>query len=145
MEWLYHDEELGIFLDISRISFSDEFIQAMQPKVGLPGKRSVRRSLIQKLKFCFIFCFKFEKAFKDMAALEGGSIANPDEGRMVGHYWLRTPELSPNPTIQKNIVDSLEAVDTFAKGIVAGTVSAFVSFLILWLSHHPYLFQTMTL
>lgn len=34
-------------------------------------------------------------AFSEMAELEGGSIANPDEGRQVGHYWLRTPELAP--------------------------------------------------
>ena len=26
-----------------------------------------------------------------MAALEAGAIANPDEKRMVGHYWLRAP------------------------------------------------------
>jgi len=34
---------------------------------------------------------RFEKAFQDMAALEGGAIANPDENCMVGHYWLRDP------------------------------------------------------
>ncbi|HNH49314.1 MAG TPA: glucose-6-phosphate isomerase, partial [Myxococcota bacterium] len=34
--------------------------------------------------------------FSEMAALEGGAIANPDEGRQVGHYWLRTPELAPD-------------------------------------------------
>ncbi|MFA5257636.1 MAG: glucose-6-phosphate isomerase, partial [Opitutales bacterium] len=32
-----------------------------------------------------------DKAFAAMKALEGGAIANPDEGRMVGHYWLRNP------------------------------------------------------
>jgi len=36
-----------------------------------------------------------ERAFADMLALEGGAIANPDEGRQVGHYWLRAPELAP--------------------------------------------------
>ena len=34
-------------------------------------------------------------AFASMADLEAGSIANPDEGRQVGHYWLRAPELAP--------------------------------------------------
>ena len=29
-----------------------------------------------------------------MAALEKGAIANPDENRMVGHYWLRAPDLA---------------------------------------------------
>ena len=39
------------------------------------------------------------RAFADMAALEQGAVANPDEKRMVGHYWLRTPELAPDPAI----------------------------------------------
>ena len=30
-----------------------------------------------------------------MEALEAGEIANQDEGRQVGHYWLRSPELAP--------------------------------------------------
>ena len=34
-----------------------------------------------------------------MDALEKGAIANPDENRMVGHYWLRDPELAPTPEI----------------------------------------------
>ena len=36
-------------------------------------------------------------ALAAMTALESGSMANPDEQRMVGHYWLRTPELAPTP------------------------------------------------
>ncbi|MFZ5477718.1 MAG: glucose-6-phosphate isomerase [Myxococcota bacterium] len=35
-------------------------------------------------------------AFEAMRALEAGAIANPDEGRRVGHYWLRAPELAPD-------------------------------------------------
>lgn len=34
-------------------------------------------------------------ALQAMARLEAGSIANADEGRMVGHYWLRMPEMAP--------------------------------------------------
>ncbi len=34
-------------------------------------------------------------AFAAMAALEAGAVANADEGRQVGHYWLRSPELAP--------------------------------------------------
>lgn len=30
-----------------------------------------------------------------MHQLELGSIANPTEGRQVGHYWLRNPSLAP--------------------------------------------------
>ena len=43
------------------------------------------------------------KAFDAMDALESGAIANPDEGRMVGHYWLRAPELAPDDAIREAI------------------------------------------
>ena len=36
-----------------------------------------------------------------MDALEKGAIANPDEKRMVGHYWLRAPELAPTPELRQ--------------------------------------------
>ena len=35
------------------------------------------------------------RATAERADLEAGAIANPDEGRQVGHYWLRAPELAP--------------------------------------------------
>ena len=38
---------------------------------------------------------RLEQVFATMAALEKGAIANPK--RMVGHYWLRAPQLAPNP------------------------------------------------
>jgi glucose-6-phosphate isomerase len=38
----------------------------------------------------------FAKAFDAMEALDRGSIANPDEQRMLGHYWLRQPDLVAN-------------------------------------------------
>jgi glucose-6-phosphate isomerase len=64
-DWLYYHSELGLYVDISRIRFTPDFVTQIQPK--------------------------FVKAFADMKALELGAIANPDEQRMVGHYWLRTP------------------------------------------------------
>ena len=66
----YHTEfpSLGLALDLSRMDFSEEFFANMAPRL--------------------------EKAFAAMAALEKGAIANPDEGRMVGHYWLRNPALA---------------------------------------------------
>ncbi|MES2642612.1 MAG: glucose-6-phosphate isomerase [Myxococcota bacterium] len=39
---------------------------------------------------------EFAGPFRAMADLEAGAIANPDENRRVGHYWLRTPELAPD-------------------------------------------------
>ena len=38
---------------------------------------------------------RIDRAFADMKALESGAIANPDEKRMVGHYWLRNSSWLP--------------------------------------------------
>ena len=57
--------DLDFALDISRMRFADDFLAQMTPQA--------------------------ERAFRDMAELEKGAIANPDEQRMVGHYWLRDP------------------------------------------------------
>ena len=59
----------------------------------------------------------FRHAFQQMQELEEGSIANPDENRMVGHYWLRNPELAPTAEIQKVISSTLEKIQKFADEI----------------------------
>ncbi|MEM9283984.1 MAG: glucose-6-phosphate isomerase [Verrucomicrobiota bacterium] len=38
---------------------------------------------------------RIARAFADRAAIEEGQMMNPDEGRAVGHYWLRNPDLAP--------------------------------------------------
>jgi glucose-6-phosphate isomerase len=95
-DWLYYHKGLGFYLDISRIGFNDAFVEEIKPK--------------------------FAKAFQDMAALEGGSIANPDENRMVGHYWLRNPELAPTPQLKNEIVETLEQIEVFTRKIHSGTL-----------------------
>ncbi len=35
------------------------------------------------------------RAVDEMRELEAGAVANADEGRQVGHYWLRAPHLAP--------------------------------------------------
>ncbi|MFN5737269.1 MAG: glucose-6-phosphate isomerase, partial [Akkermansiaceae bacterium] len=62
------------------------------------------------------------KAFDDMAALEGGAIANPDEGRMVGHYWLRKPELAPTAELKAQITEPIKALKKFAEQVHTGQV-----------------------
>ncbi|KAG6544207.1 hypothetical protein Mapa_014407 [Marchantia paleacea] len=96
LEWLYQDKNIGIEIDVSRIGFTDEYLAVMRPKL--------------------------DHAFRAMAELEGGSIANPDEGRMVGHYWLRKPELAPNAFLQKQIVQTIESVQSFAKDVIGGKI-----------------------
>ncbi|CAI7932887.1 unnamed protein product, partial [Closterium sp. NIES-54] len=94
--WLYKDEALGLELDISRMGVTDAFVQAMEPK--------------------------FAAAFKAMDELEKGAISNPDERRMVGHYWLRKPQIAASPTLRKEIEETIDAVDAFATAVVNGTI-----------------------
>ncbi len=95
-DWLYYHEGLGFYLDVSRMRFDDAFVEAMQPK--------------------------FEKAFKDMDALEKGAIANPDENRMVGHYWLRDPDLAPTAELQQEILNTLEHIEDFTQKVHTGAI-----------------------
>ena len=83
--------ELGIALDTSRMNAPDV----------LPDS-------LEKL---------FRNAFQQMQELEKGSLANPDENRMVGHYWLRNPELAPSAEIQKVISSTKENILEFAAEI----------------------------
>ncbi len=88
--------DLGITLDISRMKFEPEFFSSMES----PRAR----------------------AYSDMEALEGGAIANPDENRMVGHYWLRNASLAPaeqRNEIERDLADIKEFVDHIHSGSVA--------------------------
>ena len=62
------------------------------------------------------------RAFSEMDALEAGAIANADEGRAVGHYWLRAPELAPTPEMRAAIEGTLARVRAFARDVHAGAV-----------------------
>jgi glucose-6-phosphate isomerase len=94
--WLYFHEGLGLYLDVSRMGFDDAFVESLRPK--------------------------FDKAFADMAELEKGAIANPDEDRMVGHYWLRNPDLAPTPELTQEIVQTLEQIEAFAEKVHTGAI-----------------------
>lgn len=61
--------EIGFSLDTSRMDIPDNYSAGISEDI--------------------------ERAFADMVALEQGEIANIDEGRKVGHYWLRNPDLAP--------------------------------------------------
>jgi glucose-6-phosphate isomerase len=63
-----------------------------------------------------------QRAFDAMDALEGGAIANPDENRMVGHYWLRAPDLAPTPEIAQEIRDTITKVKSFAESVHRGAI-----------------------
>jgi glucose-6-phosphate isomerase len=91
---LLHDERLGLSLDVSRIHFGAGFFAAMEPRI--------------------------QKALAAMAELEKGAVANPDEKRMVGHYWLRAPDLAPDAALRRAIEDTLARIHAFADSVHAG-------------------------
>jgi glucose-6-phosphate isomerase len=94
--YFYHNADLGVSLDVSRIPFADDFLTSMEPRM--------------------------QAAYTAMSALEGGAIANPDENRMVGHYWLRAPHLAPNPELATEISSTLAAIKEFAAKVHSGAV-----------------------
>lgn len=106
VDWLYQHKELGLFLDVSRVGFTDEFVSEMEPR--------------------------FQAAFKAMEELEKGAIANPDEGRMVGHYWLRNPKLAPNSFLRLQIENTLEGLLKFSNDVVSGKVRFLCFYVHLW-------------
>jgi glucose-6-phosphate isomerase len=61
-------------------------------------------------------------AFREMDALEQGAIANPDENRMVGHYWLRNPDMAPTKEIAAEIRKTIADVNAFAAGVHGGEI-----------------------
>ena len=63
---------------------------------------------------------EWDRAFSEMIALESGAIANPDEARQVGHYWLRAPETAPTMGQAAQIGDTAEAVRSFADAVRSG-------------------------
>ncbi len=65
-----------------------------------------------------------QRAYTEMEALEGGAIANPDENRMVGHYWLRNSSLAPTPELRGKIDEPLAQIKQFAADVHAGRITA---------------------
>jgi len=87
---------VGIMLDTSRMNIEEGFLNRMEPEM--------------------------QKAFAAMNALESGSIANPDENRMVGHYWLRAPERAPSAQIRREIEETKRTIKEFAFSVHAGKI-----------------------
>lgn len=91
---LWHDPIEGFWLDVSRMAICQEGLEALAPA--------------------------FERAFDAMEALEAGAIANPDEGRQVGHYWLRSPSLAPDPGAGAHVSAEIDAIEAFGAAVLAG-------------------------
>ncbi len=67
---------------------------------------------------------KVKKAFADMVALESGAVANPDEQRMVGHYWLRNAELAPTVELRAQVTEPLAKLKSVASKVHSGDIKA---------------------
>jgi glucose-6-phosphate isomerase len=90
-------DDLDFSIDISRMRFLDDFFDTMRPRV--------------------------DKAFAAMRELEAGAIANPDEHRMVGHYWLRDSKLAPTAELRADIEDTNKRIKEFADDVHAGKIA----------------------
>ncbi len=93
----WFDAGLGVSLDVSRLGWSPAELDA--------------------------FAGPLSRAFAAMEELEAGAVANPDEGRRVGHYWLRDPDRAPTPEIAREIRETLEAVEGFAGRVLRGEIA----------------------
>jgi glucose-6-phosphate isomerase len=89
--------ELGLALDYSRMNFGEAFLASMEERMAA--------------------------ALATMQELESGAIANPDEGRMVGHYWLRNSALAPNEEIREQIESALRQIGEFVDQVRSGKIS----------------------
>ncbi len=82
---------IGLRLDISRMMFDEGYFTEMEPAM--------------------------QRAFAAMAELERGARANVTENRMVGHYWLRAPQLAPAKDIRRAVEETVQGVKKFAGDI----------------------------
>ncbi|MBX3463009.1 MAG: glucose-6-phosphate isomerase [Planctomycetes bacterium] len=64
-----------------------------------------------------------ERALTAMQRLEQGALANADEQRMVGHFWLRAPGLSPSTEVEQAIVGALAEVERLAADVHQGRLA----------------------
>ena len=94
---LFSNDSLGFWLDISRMD--------------------VDQSDFDNFKEIF------SKAFDSIKTLENGSIANIDEGRQVGHYWLRNPQLAPSKEISDSINNEIRDISNFGSSILNGEIT----------------------
>ncbi|MEM8782149.1 MAG: glucose-6-phosphate isomerase [Planctomycetota bacterium] len=90
-KYLVKTSSVGLTLDVSRMDFDDAWLRSMEPAV--------------------------QSSFEDMRQLEAGAIANPEEQRMVGHYWLRDAALAPDAELQKAIAHDIEDAKAFATAV----------------------------
>lgn len=96
-ERYFFDRERGFALDISRFDIPTKLCDELEPRI--------------------------QKAIKAMEELEKGAIANPDEKRMVGHYWLRDAGRAPTAELKDAISETLKDIKQFAADVHGGKIA----------------------
>ena len=91
-------EDANFWADFSFVDFPDDYLDSMAGKAA--------------------------QALASMDELEKGAIANPDEQRMVGHYWLRAPERAPSEEITNAIQETVVKIKNLAKQVHQGELQA---------------------
>lgn len=94
----FASEKSPVALDYSLTGMTADYLHRMEPEI--------------------------QRAFKAMRELEAGAIANPDENRMVGHYWLRDLDRIPDPTLREEVRADTERVLKVVDDVVAGKIAA---------------------
>jgi len=92
--YLFQSKEPDFQLDISRMEFTESYLEAMEPRMQEVARR--------------------------IQDLEDGGIVNVDEHQMAGHYWLRAPELAPTPDLEQAIRGAQAQVKDFARQVHEG-------------------------
>jgi glucose-6-phosphate isomerase len=95
-ERLIIDQDSGFSLDTSRLTCDNAYLERLEPKA--------------------------REAFAAMDRLEKGEIANPDEKRMVGHYWLRNPAVAPSDDLRNTINATLAKIKSFVSQVHSGAL-----------------------
>lgn len=93
----WFNRQLGFGLDLSKVNLPQNFLERMAPAMS--------------------------QALKSMAQLEAGAISNPDEKRMVGHYWLRDSGRAPSSEIRSAIEVALADIRAFASAVHSGKIA----------------------
>lgn len=94
---LCHRPDIGLRLDVSRMHFAEGDLDGMRPRM--------------------------QAALQAMHNLEAGAKANLDEDRMVGHYWLRAPQLAPDDDLRAAIEKNLRTIKNFVQQVHSGTIA----------------------
>jgi len=93
---LIEEPVLGFRLDVSAMAYPDKDLDRLDEEMN--------------------------RALAAMQQLEAGALANPDEERQVGHYWLRAAETAPDRQVRSAILKTRDQIKSFAARVHSGEI-----------------------